>query len=194
MISRLSHRNSSYYALPNPNSQDFTLEDLADHAKKTKQSNGKFEFGKSLRVSLDVDDLQGRLKELDESTSMMSRLRISGQAVDETQSVSNKAQKRMLLVLENMRRHAESMYSALCQSWIQGCHLGHSANLYLPGPAKNLEKTTKYHFQVAFRATHAASGKEMPLLEELIDIHWLEVAPQNIVRFLYPSASNKSIV
>ncbi|KAH0533839.1 hypothetical protein FGG08_007534 [Glutinoglossum americanum] len=158
--------------------EDFTIESLAEHAKKSQQSNGKFEFRSRLRVSLDVDGLESKLKELDESTNMMSRLRISGQAVEGHEPVSSKAHKRMMHVLEKIRKDAGLMYSALCQSWSTGCHGGHSTNLYLQASAVHLEKKSTLHFQVCFRAMEAGSGAEMLLLEKLVVVQRLEISPQ----------------
>jgi hypothetical protein len=133
-------------------------------------------------VSLDVDGLESKLKELDESTNMMSRLRISGQAVEGHEPVSGKAHKRMMSMLEQIRKHAGLMYSALCQSWSTGCHGGHSANLYLQASAVHLEKKPTLHFQVCFRAMEAGSGTEILLLEKLIVVQCLEISPQLPVR------------
>ena len=161
--------------------QDFTIETLAEHAKKSQQSSGNFEFRGRLRVSLDVDGLEIRLKELDESTNMMSRLRISGQAVQEHEPVSGKSHKRILSLLDRIRNHADMMYSALSRSWSSGCHGSHAANLYLEPSDLKPEKQSTYRFRVCFRGMDLSNGTEMLLLQDLIVIQRLDVSSDQCV-------------
>ncbi len=127
-------------------------------------------------MSLDVDGLESKLKELDESTNMMSRLRISGQAVQEHDAVSGKAHKRILSVLAKIRKHADIMYSVLSQSWSSRCHGSYAANLYLEPSDLKPEKPSPHHFRVCFRGMDVTSGSEMLLLQDRIIIQQLDVS------------------
>jgi hypothetical protein len=113
----------------------------------------------------------------------MSRLRISGQAIEEYEPVSSKVHRRMTFVLEKIRKHASLMYSALHRSWSTECLGGHSVNLYLQAPAVHLERKPTLQFEVCFCAMESGSETELLLLEKVIVVQRLEITPQLPVRY-----------
>lgn len=150
--------------------------------KNSQHGNGKFEFRARLRESLDADGLDSKLKGLDKSTNMMSRLRISGQTAEQHGPVQNRLHKCIILVLEVIRNSAKLMRSVLCRSWSDGCYGRHSVNLYLQAATVHLEKNPTLGFQMCFRGMEVGSGTETLLLERLIVGQRLELSPQLPVR------------
>jgi len=85
-----------------------------------------------IKFSLQKDELDQRISELDYSTKMLGRLRLSGVLMheDSIQSSSRTIAK-LAAFLQKIQGHAASLHSAISASWAVGCHTEHWTNLYL---------------------------------------------------------------
>lgn len=73
-----------------------------------------------------------RISELDNSTKMLRRLRLSGALLhEENVQSSSRTIAKLTAFLHKIQGHAASLHSAISASWAVGCHTEHRTNLYL---------------------------------------------------------------
>ena len=115
--------------------------DLEEILKVNKTRVGKLEIGKRIKFSIKKDELDGLIKELDESGIMLSRLRTSRTAIyDQSTQTASRTSTKLCLFLNRIREHILSLHSALHQGWMSGCHPQHRVCLYLDGNSAPLRK------------------------------------------------------
>jgi hypothetical protein len=131
---------------------------LSEIVRNTPRNNGKFEFRKRIRFSLKKEDLDRRIKELDNSTERLRRVRDTSVLRQEVtfQSTSRTTAK-FTTALHSVRGHATCLYSAISLGYVAGCHPEHEIRLYLEGRSGQMQnirsrsfKKPKVTFTLAF--------------------------------------------
>lgn len=111
--------------------------------------DGKLDLRRRIKFSIQKDELDQRISELDNSTKMLSRLRLSGALMhEENVQSSSRTITKLAAFLHKIQGHAASLHSAISSSWALGCHPEHRTNLYLENRSATL---TREKPQVTFK-------------------------------------------
>jgi hypothetical protein len=102
------------------------------------------EFWKRVKFSMHKDDLERSIKEIDEFSRLLERLREKSQQDHQimVQSSSSRA-KVVASMLRKVQVRASKLYRALAQSWTQSCQDPHGARLYLDYRIDTFEASKK---------------------------------------------------
>ena len=117
---------------------------------------------KKIKFALGKDELVHRIRDLEKSTEMLSRLRVASASINEAsiQSTSRTVE-RFALFLQKARNHAISLYSAISTGWMTGCHPEHKVGLFLESRSAPLHrKRNPIKFHVALESvSHPVNGR-----------------------------------
>ncbi len=102
---------------------------------------GKYGFKKRVKLSLNKDELQRRIDELDQATNTLGRLRqTSASLYDSGIQSSSRTIIKFENYLQRIQQHANSLYGAIAQRLISECHDEHGTKFYLEGRCAVLQK------------------------------------------------------
>lgn len=131
--------------------------DLKEVLMANERKRGKFEFKNRIKFSLSKDELDRQIKELIEATNTLTRVREISALLHENgiQSTSRSTAK-FAIFLQQIQRHANSLYGAMAQRLSSGCHDEHRTKLYLEGWSAVLQKKPlPIRFELAVEAPEA---------------------------------------
>ncbi|CAG8015052.1 unnamed protein product [Penicillium olsonii] len=107
------------------------------------KSNGSYEFTKKIKFALKKDDLMRHIKDLNDATNGLSRIReYSRLRCPVTLQSTSSATTRIVSSFDSIRRHACRLYSTISTVYGKSCHPEHEAHLFLQSRADIL--LTKY--------------------------------------------------
>src|SRR5262249_1164618 len=126
--------------------------------------NPGHEFWKRVRFSMRKDDLERGIKEIDEFSRLLERLREKSQHDQQIMVQSGSSSARAMgTMLRKVQVRASKLYRALAQSWTQSCQDPHGARLYLDNrieafeASRKLAKSNKIEFNVTLQGCSNAS-------------------------------------
>jgi hypothetical protein len=102
--------------------------------------SGRYEFTKKIKFSLQKDDLEMKIKQLDEATQTLRRIRETGVSREVTLQLSSTNISNLNSSLSAIRNSALRLYSAISSSYIVDCHPEHEAMLFLQSLPRLMEK------------------------------------------------------
>ncbi|KAJ5602039.1 hypothetical protein N7510_011573 [Penicillium lagena] len=154
-------------------------QDLSALVQAYPQRNGSYEFTRKIKFALDRGELERRIKDLNDATMMLSRIRdYSLSRTRATIPSRSSAVTRTTTSFKSIREHACRLYSAISATYRGSCHPQHGAHLFLQSRADLLDgkhrrlKKTPVAFTISFdpvgRADiHCSSSiTEVMVLEE----------------------------
>ena len=109
---------------------------------------------KKVKFALGKDELVQRIRDLERSTEILSKLRIASVSINEAsiQSTSRTIGK-FTVFLQKARDHAINLYSAISVGWTTACHPEHRLGLYLESRSAILRrKRSPIVFRVALES------------------------------------------
>lgn len=128
--------------------------------------NGKYELTKKIKFSLQKDDLEKRIRDLNDSTVMLRRIRESSTLKTEVtlQSTSRTITK-FTSALSTVQNYAHRLYSAISAGYVMDCHPEHETRLFLQSRSALIENKTRaslmkttVSFTMAFSPNDIAPG------------------------------------
>ena len=118
--------------------------------------------GRRIKFALKKDELDQKIDNLNKSTKMLSRLRISGDFMhDEDIPVSpSRTTAKLTTFLSKVQKYSSCLYSAISAGWAIGCHSSHRTNLYLADcSAPMLRKKPLVSFQIELGSMAASKAR-----------------------------------
>jgi hypothetical protein len=104
-------------------------------------NNGRYEITKKVKFSLDKEDLDNRIKELNDATENLRRVReYSALRADVTLQTTSRAAARYTTTIKAVRDYANRLYRAISGGYVNVCHDEHETFLFLRSRSEALEK------------------------------------------------------
>ncbi|KAK2768771.1 hypothetical protein FQN54_000627 [Arachnomyces sp. PD_36] len=146
--------------------------------------DGQYELTKKIKFSLQKDDLEKRIKDLNDTTATLRRIReTSASKTEVTLQSTSRTIAKFTSALSAVRNYAHRLYSAISAGYVVGCHPEHETRLFLQSRSALMEKKklmgikkTTVAFTVAFSPKHIVPG---PILCYKTDIKVLEEEMQD---------------
>lgn len=133
---------------------------LEELIKANSKPNGNFDLRGKIKFSMKKEELEQKIAELDKSTIMLERLRLSGSLMhDENINSSSRTITKLAGFLHSIRKHANSLYSAISSGWAAGCHAEHRIRLYLENRSAPLQKERSI---ITFKLDLAVMSQTLP--------------------------------
>ncbi|KAL4800385.1 hypothetical protein BDV19DRAFT_384210 [Aspergillus venezuelensis] len=138
---------------------------LAEIVGRCPVNVGRYEITKKIKFSLDKEDLHKRIKELNDVTERLRRVReCSVLRADVTLETTSRAAARYASTLKAVREYAHRLYKAISVGYVNGCHDEHETFLFLRSRSEAMDKRqqkslkqTPVQFQLAFPPTAPTS-------------------------------------
>ncbi|KUM57667.1 hypothetical protein ACN42_g9514 [Penicillium freii] len=103
------------------------------------QPNGSYEFTKKIKFALKKDDLERHIKDLENATNNLSRIRdYSRLRTPVTLQSTSSPASRIMSSFDAIRSHACRLYATISTAYAETCHPEHEAHLFLQSRAKSL--------------------------------------------------------
>ena len=103
------------------------------------------EFWRRVKFSMNKDDLESSINEIDKLSSLLERLREKSQQYHQfTIQSSSSSTRAVVSMLRKVQIRALRLHKALAQSWAQSCHDPHGARLYLDARVDKFEACKKF--------------------------------------------------
>ncbi|CRL21989.1 unnamed protein product [Penicillium camemberti] len=103
------------------------------------QPNGSYEFTKKIKFALKRDDLERHIKDLENATNNLSRIRdYSRLRTPVTLQSTSSAASRIMSSFDAIRSHACRLYATISTAYAETCHPEHEAHLFLQSRVKSL--------------------------------------------------------
>jgi hypothetical protein len=131
--------------------------------------NGKYELTKKIKFSLQKEDLEKRIKDLNDSTAMLRRIReTSALKTDVTLQSTSRTITKFTSALNTVQNYAHRLYSAISDGYVIDCHPEHETRLFLQSRSALMEKKKKrpslknatVSFTMAFSPNNIPQGSE----------------------------------
>ncbi|EAW21203.1 uncharacterized protein NFIA_063640 [Aspergillus fischeri NRRL 181] len=168
--------------------------------------DGKYELTKKIKFSLQRDDLEKRIRDLNDATATLRRIRET--CVSKTE-VTLQSTSRMIAkftsALNAVRNYADRLYSAISAGYNVGCHPEHETRLFLQSRSALMEKRhtgakkTTVAFTVAFSPSNIAPSPipcyktDVKVLEEMESCYATAKAGEHVkVAISLPTKTNIS--
>ncbi|KAK2743240.1 hypothetical protein FQN57_004929 [Myotisia sp. PD_48] len=140
--------------------------------------NGRYELAKKIKFSSKKEELEGQIKELNDCTERLRRVRDSStQRTEVILRSESRAITKYISALNAVRKYAHKLHSALSAGYIPGCHLEHETRLYLQSRAEIIEKgnhlslkKASLAFTVAFPAAIEATAPSLPFYKAQVKV------------------------
>ncbi|GES64972.1 hypothetical protein ATEIFO6365_0009046700 [Aspergillus terreus] len=134
--------------------------------------DGKYELTKKIKFSLQKDDLEKRIRDLNDATATLRRIRETSVTKTEVtlQSTSRMIAK-FASALNAVRSYADRLYSAISAGYNVDCHPEHETRLFLQSRSALMEKKTTVAFTIAFSPSNTG---QIPMACYKTDIKVLE--------------------
>ncbi|KAJ0416338.1 hypothetical protein BJY00DRAFT_304224 [Aspergillus carlsbadensis] len=115
-------------------------QDLAGIVDANPAKDGRYELAKKIKFSLDRDDLERRIKELEDATERLRRVRdYSTLQADVPLETTSRATTRYTSKLRTVRDYAQRLHNAISGGYAAGCHHEHETYLFLESRSESME-------------------------------------------------------
>ncbi|PYH89887.1 hypothetical protein BO71DRAFT_434388 [Aspergillus ellipticus CBS 707.79] len=122
-----------------------------------RSKDGTYEFTKKIKFSLQKDDLEKQIRNLNDATSTLRRIReMSTERMEVTLQTTSQPIAKFTSAIRSVQQHARRLYSAIAAGYIGGCHPVHETRLFLSSRSalwdrkKHLGTKKAVAFTVAF--------------------------------------------
>jgi hypothetical protein len=129
--------------------------------------NGKYELTKKIRFSLQKDDLEKQIRDLNDTTAMLRRIReTSASKTEVTLQSTSRTITKFTSALSTVQNYAHRLYSAISAGYVMDCHPEHETRLFLQSRSALMDKKKKraslkktaVSFTMAFSPNDIAPG------------------------------------
>ncbi|KAL8801036.1 MAG: hypothetical protein Q9182_004728 [Xanthomendoza sp. 2 TL-2023] len=139
------------------------------------------ETSQKFKFALKKDELDQKISELNDSTLMLSRLRVAGSLIQEDtpQATHSRSIEKLSNFLGKIQKHTQSLYFAIADGCSSSCHPLHRFKLYLEDrSAPLLKRKPAIHFRIeslpspndtelqAWHCAHVEALEEEPTLSK----------------------------
>lgn len=131
--------------------------DLNELLKANGRKDGRYEFRKGIKFSLNKDGLERRISHLRTAIKDLGKLReLNALLHDNGVQSCSRTMKEFSSFLQRVQRHADSLYGAIAHGLSSGCHYEHGTRFYLEGQSAILQKKPlPINFELALETPEA---------------------------------------
>ena len=128
--------------------------------KANESQKGKYKFKRRIKFSLNKDELERRISDLDEAINRLGKLRTTSASLHDFSMQSySKTTTEFAAFLQRVQQHANSLYIAIERRLACGCHHEHGTKFYLEGQSAVLQnRPLPINFRLALDAPESQTG------------------------------------